>query len=130
VPWSELGEKSVLLTLLAVIVAEILPSVHLTALDIALRVVALVAANLAISTWGGRSLHFPLLLPINFILIDAGSRAPSDRGNVSVAAGLLFAYLTTLIVVLYDTCRPVRAARDGAAPPAGYVRSSSQVTLT
>src|SRR5262245_17553164 len=52
VPWSELAEKFVLLTLLAVIVAEILPSVHLSALDIALGVVALVAANLAIATWG------------------------------------------------------------------------------
>src|SRR5262249_44189534 len=42
VPWSELAEKSVLLTLLAVIVAEILPSVHLSALDIVIGVVALV----------------------------------------------------------------------------------------
>lgn len=39
-------------------------------------------------------------------------RALSDRGNLPVATGLLFAYLTTLIVVLYDTYRPIRAARD------------------
>jgi hypothetical protein len=32
--------------------------------------------------------------------------------TLSVAAGLFFAYLTTLIVVLYDTYRPLRAARD------------------
>ena len=32
-------------------------------------VVALVAANLAIATWGGRSVHFALLLVINFLLI-------------------------------------------------------------
>ncbi len=112
VPWNELAEKTILLALLAVIVAEILPSVHLTALDIALGVVALVVANLAITTWAGRGVHFVLLLAINFVLIYAGSRALSDRGNLPVATGLFFAYLTTLIVVLYDTYRPVRAARD------------------
>jgi hypothetical protein len=112
VPWSQLGEKSILLTLLAVIVAEILPSVHLSALDIALGVVALVAANLAVTTWAGRGVHFALALAINFVLIYAGSRLLSDRGNLSVATGLFFAYLTTLIVVLYDTYRPIRALRE------------------
>jgi hypothetical protein len=114
VPWSELAEKSVLLTLLAVIVAEILPSVRLSALDIALGVVALVAANLGIATWAGRGVHAVLLLAINFLLIYAGSRALSDRGSLPVATGLFFAYLTTLIVVLYDAYRPVRAVRDGS----------------
>src|SRR5262245_55505140 len=116
VPWGGLAEKSILLALLALIVAEILPSVHLSALDIALGVVALVAANLAIATWGGHGLHFALLLAINFALIYAGSRALSDRGNLTVVTGLVFAYLTTLIVVLYDAYRPVRAARDRRAP--------------
>jgi hypothetical protein len=114
VPWNELAEKSILLTLLAVIVAEILPSVHLTSLDIALGVVVLVAANLAIATWAGRGVHFALLLAVNFLLIYAGSRALSDRGNLPVATGAFFAYLATLIVVLYDTYRPVRTARDHA----------------
>jgi hypothetical protein len=114
VRWSELGEKSMLLTLLMVIVAEILPSVHLSALDIALGVVALVAANLTITSWGGHGLHFILLLAINFVLIYVGSRALSDRGNLPVATGLLFAYLTTLIVVLYDAYRPMRTPRDRA----------------
>jgi hypothetical protein len=112
VAWRELAEKSVLLTLLAVIFAEILPSVHLSALDIALAVVALVAANLAIAAWRGPGLHFALLLAINFVLIHVGSRALSDRGDLPLATGLFFAYLTTLIVVLYDTYRPIRAARD------------------
>ena len=111
-PWNELAEKSILLTLLAVIFAAILPSVHLSAFDVALGVVALVTANLAIATWGGRSVHFALLLAVNFLLIYAGSRARSDGGNLSVVASLFFAYLTTLIVVLYDTYRPFRAARD------------------
>jgi hypothetical protein len=111
VPWRDLAEKSVLLTLLTTIVAEILPSVHLSALDITLGVAALVAANLAISTWGGPGVHLVLLLAINFLLIYVGSRALSDRGNLTVATGLFFAYLTTLIVVLYDGYRPFRAAR-------------------
>jgi hypothetical protein len=112
VRWSELGEKSILLTLLAVIVAEILPSVHLSALDITLGVVALVAANLGVATWAGRGGQFALLLAINFLLIYVGSRALSDRGDLPLATSLFFAYLTTLIVGLYDTYRPVRAARD------------------
>lgn len=109
VPWGALAEKSVLLALLTLLVAEILPSVHLTALDIALGVAALVAANLAIATWAGRAAHFAVLLGINFLLIYAGSRVLSDRGNLPLVTGLFFAYLTTLIVVLYDTYRPVRA---------------------
>jgi hypothetical protein len=118
VPWRELAEKSILLTLLAVIVAEILPSVHLSAIDITLGVVALVAANLAIATWAGRGVHFALLLAINFALIYAGSSALSDRGQLPVATGLFFAYLTTLIVVLYDAYRPLRAAREIASEDA------------
>jgi hypothetical protein len=113
VRWSELAEKSVLLTLLAVSVAEILPSVRLSALDIVLGAAALVAANLAITTWAGRGGHLALALGINFLLVYAGSRLLSDRGHLPVATGLFFAYLTTLIVVLYDTYRPLRAARSG-----------------
>jgi hypothetical protein len=75
-------------------------------------VVALVAANLAVATWAGHGVHFALLLVINFLLIYAGSRALSDRGNLPVATGLFFAYLTTLIVVLYDTYRPLSDARS------------------
>ena len=59
-----------------------------------------------------------LLFAINFLLIYGGSRALSERGNLTVAAGLFFAYLTTLIVVLYDTYRPVREARDRGIPEA------------
>jgi hypothetical protein len=109
------------LTLLAWIAAEILPSVHLSALDIAFGVVALVAVNLAIPTWGGRGVQFALLLAINFLLIDFGSRALSDRGNLSLATALFFAYLTTLIVVLYDTYRPLRTAHDAPRRYAGVV---------
>ena len=85
--------------------------VRLSALDVVIGVVALVGANLAIATWFGRGVHFALLLAINFLLIYVGSRALSDRGDLPVATGLFFAYLTTLIVVLYDAYRPVRAAR-------------------
>jgi hypothetical protein len=65
-----------------------------------------------IATWARRGVHFALLPAVNFVLIYAGSRALSDRGNLPVATGLFFAYLTTLIVVLYDAYRPIRAARD------------------
>jgi hypothetical protein len=100
VPWGELAEKTVLLTLLAVIVAEILPSVQLSALDIVLGVAALVAANL-----GMPGVRFVPRLGVNFLLIYAGSRALSDRGSLPVATGVFFAYLTTLVVALYDAYR-------------------------
>jgi hypothetical protein len=129
VPWSELAEKSILLTLLGVLAAELLPSVRLSALDIALGTVALVAANLAIATWGGRGLHFALLFAINFLLIYGGSRALSDRGNLTVATGLFFAYLTTLIVVLYDTYRPLRAAHDAGGEASAGVSAAEPPTL-
>jgi hypothetical protein len=120
VPWSELAEKTILLALLATLVAEILPSVHLSAVDVALGVAALVVANLAIATWGGRGVHFALLYAINFLLIYAGSRALSDRGDLPAASGVFFAYLTTLIVVLYDSYRPLRAARAAAPVEPAY----------
>ena len=107
VAWSELAEKSILLTLLAVIVAEILPSVHLSGIDVALGMIVLVVAN----TWIVRrhpALHFAARLGLNLVLIYFGSRALSDRGDFPFATGLFFAYLTTLIVVLYDTYRPCR----------------------
>jgi hypothetical protein len=73
-------------------------------------VVARLALPLLIATWAGRGAHFALLLAVNFLLIYASSRALSDRDNLPVATGLFFAYLTTLIVVRYDTYRPLRAS--------------------
>jgi hypothetical protein len=91
---------------------------------------ALVAANLAIATWAGRVGHLALLLAVNFLLIYAGSRALSDRGTLPLATSLFFAYLTTLIVGLYDTYRArdpggVRRAMElgGLEPPTSWVRS-------
>jgi hypothetical protein len=110
--WREVVEKSFLLALISMIFAEILPSVHLSGVDVALAVVALVAVN----TWIFRrrpALHFLACLGLNFVLIYFGSRALSDRGQFPLATGLFFAYLTTLIVVLHDTYRPVFSARSG-----------------
>ncbi len=112
--WSELAEKTVLLTLIFVIFAEILPSVHLSAIDITLGVIVLVAANLAIVRWRAHGVHFAVLLAVNFALIYVGSRALSDRGNLPIETGLFFAFLTTLIVVLYDAYRPILEARRTA----------------
>ncbi len=85
--------------------------------------VALVAANMAITDRAGRGVHFALLLAINFALIYAGGRALSDRGNLPVYTGLFFAYLTTLIVVLFDTYRAVRVELAGLEPATSWVRS-------
>jgi hypothetical protein len=108
--WRELLEKSFLLALISVIFAEILPSVRLSGLDVAISMVVLVAAN----TWIVRrhpALGFVARLGLNLVLIYFGSRWLSDRGDFPFATGLFFAYLTTLIVGLYDAYRPVFGAR-------------------
>ena len=58
-------------------------------------------------------------------LLGLGALAWAVCGNLSVATGLFFAYVTTLIVVLYDTYRPLRAARDARGQPFSRGRGSS-----
>jgi hypothetical protein len=50
--------------------------------------------------------------PVPVMPMRRAGRVLSDRGNLPVATGLFFAYLATLIVVLYDAYRPVRTTRD------------------
>jgi hypothetical protein len=108
--WREFLEKVCLLALISVIFGEILPSVRFSAVDVALGAVALVAVN----TWIVRrhpALGFVARLGLNLALIYFGARVLSDRGNFPFATALFFAYLTTLIVVLYDAYRPVFSRR-------------------
>src|SRR3954449_9797234 len=75
VRWSELAEKAALLALMSVIFAEILPTVTLSAIEVAVGVAAIVCANTALS---GRIPAFAARLVTNLGLIYLGSRVLSD----------------------------------------------------
>jgi hypothetical protein len=120
VRWGELAEKTALLALLSIIFAAILPTVHMSALEVTLGVLAIVCANSAISGWsariGPRALRFAARLAANLCLIYLGSRLLSDAEDFPLGTGLFFAFLITLVISLYDVYKPIYDARFAAAP--------------
>ena len=113
-------EKATLLGLLCIIFAEILPTVELTALEIALGTVAIVAINTGISGRyvrgsGGQAARFAGLLVFNLGLIYLGSRLLSDADDFPLGTGLFFAFLFTLLLSLYDRYKPIYDARFPAS---------------
>ena len=109
--WSELAEKAALLALMSGIFAEILPTVTLSALEVAVGVAAIVCANTALS---GCVPIFAVRLVANLGLIYLGSRVLSDADDFPFGTGLFFAFLITLVVSLFDVYRPVYQARSYA----------------
>src|SRR4051794_21137273 len=116
VRWSELAEKAALLALISVIFAEILPTVTLSALEVAVGVAAIVCANTALSRRAG---IFAVRLVANLGLIYLGSRLLSDADDFPLGTGLFFAFLITLVVSLYDLYKPVYEDRSALTPPPG-----------
>jgi hypothetical protein len=105
-----------LLALLSIIFAEILPTVTLTALEVAIGIVAIVGANTAITARyvrdnAVRAGRFAALLVVNLGLIYLGSRLLSDADDFPLATGLFFAFLITLLLSLYDLYKPIERAR-------------------
>ena len=113
--WGELAEKAALLGLMSVIFAEILPTVQMSALEVALGVAAIVVVNTAI-TLAGRSLHVPLRrrLVANLGLIYLGAGSSRDAEDFPLGTGLFFAFLITLLIWLYDLYKPVYESRTAA----------------
>jgi hypothetical protein len=114
--WPELIEKVTLLALLSIIFAEILPTVTLTALEVAIGIVAIVAANTVITARyvrddAVRAGRFAALLAVNLGLIYIGSRLLSDAEDFPLATGLFFAFLITLLLSLYDLYKPIERSR-------------------
>ena len=120
VRWGELAEKATLLALLSVIFASILPTVDLSGLEVALGAVVVVCASTAISAWYARgerlriesqALELAALLVVNLGLVYVASRLISDADDFPLGTGLFFAFLTTLLITLYDAYKPVYDAR-------------------
>jgi len=99
-------EPAVLLGLIAVIFAEILPTVTLTALEVAVGVAAIVCLGALV--W---RLPFVARLALNLVLVYVGSLVLSDATHFPLGTGLFFAVLITLLTWLYAAYRPVYDAR-------------------
>ena len=118
--WGELGEKAALLALIAIIFAEILPSVQANAIQVGLAVVAIVVANTAVSMWSARSDRirnesFAGLLAANLAFIYLLSTFFSPAEDFPLGTALFFAFLITLLLWLYDVYKPVYDVRFQAA---------------
>ncbi len=109
--WDDVGEKAALLALMSIIFAEILPTVTMTAVEVALGVVVIVAANSAIGVWLTRVTSFVARLAINLGFVYVASRVISDAEDFPLGTGLFFAFLITLMVTLYDDYKPLHDAR-------------------
>jgi len=110
----QLLEKAVLLSLISVIFGEILPTVQISALEVAIGVAAIVCANTAITLWRARSLRFGAGLVLNLGFVYLGSRLLSDSEDFPLGTGLFFAFLITLLTALYDEYRAVYDAKRPA----------------
>ena len=113
----ELIEKTVLVALVSVIFGEMLPTVQISALEVAVGVAVIVIVNTAISRWRENTFRFGVLLVLNLGLVYLGSRLLSDAEDFPVATGLFFAFLITLLTTLYDRYRPVYEVRFGSERP-------------
>ncbi|MDA0181254.1 hypothetical protein OJ997_13180 [Solirubrobacter phytolaccae] len=123
VRWSEVGEKTALIGLIAIIFAEILPDVETSALEVGVGVVAIILANDAISTWAPRlTVEFAGLVVVNLGLIFGLSRFFTAAENFPLGTALFFALLISLLLWLYDRYKPVYDERFG---PASMRASSS-----
>lgn len=128
---SWLAEKIAIVALLSVVLANIVPSVTATPLQITVSVTALIIVNSFVGLLfarlgvGGHPLviGFVIQYLINLGLVLLANTVLPTRPAYFLAAGSFFLLLLTLVVVLYDRFRPVIAVRLGtplaAAPVAG-----------
>ena len=126
----EIAEKVTLRALICVIFAEILPSIDVPAWQVAVGVGCVVVLNAAITIGSGGQpgtvaaiRRFASLLAVNLLLVFAASAVLTGPADFQLGAGLFFAFLLSVILGLYDVCKPVRDARDAQpADPAATTR--------
>jgi len=113
-------EKVALVSLVAIIFAQVLPGVEAGVLSVALGVLFVIVANAVLSTWLTRFgltrvstlRQFVALAAVNAALIGLYAVLLPGRGeSLNGGATLFFALLLTLIVTLYDRYRPLHTAR-------------------
>lgn len=115
----EIAEKIALLTLLCLIFTEILPGIDARPWQIGVGVACIVVLNAAIAIGSGGRVgaaaavrRFAALLVVNLLLVFAASAALTGPADFQLGAGLFFAFLLSVVIGLYDVCKPARDARD------------------
>ncbi|MFD1827980.1 MULTISPECIES: hypothetical protein [Mumia] len=118
---SWLLEKIVIVALVSMIIANIVPSVTATPVEIAVSCGVLIVVNSFIGLWTARrggglqsvAAAFFVLSAVNIGLVVAASTFVPTRERFFLTAGFFFVFLLTLIVTLYDRYRPVLDVRTG-----------------
>jgi hypothetical protein len=122
----ELFEKLALLSLMAIVFAQMLPDTEAPPLEIAIGVAAMIVANTAFGEWRvrrGRARASVLRelaenVVLNLGLVLAGSLVLASLTGRQLEHALLFVVLLSLIVTLYDRYRPAYLARASVAQAA------------
>ncbi len=117
-------EKIAMVSLLSMIIANIVPSVTASPLQITLSVAALIVVNAFIGLWSARRgggldsvvATFVVASLINIGLVLVASRLVPNDETFFLTAGMFFVFLLTLIVSVYDRYRPVLDVRTVPAP--------------
>lgn len=122
---SWLVEKVAVVALVSMIIANIVPSVTATPVEIAISCGVLIVVNSFIGLWTARrggGLHsvfaaFLVLSALNIGLVLVASLVVPTNERFFLTAGFFFVFLLTLIVTLYDRYRPVLDVRTGVVHP-------------
>ncbi len=116
-----LVEKIAIVALLSVIMANIVPSVTASPMQIAVSVAVLIVVNSFIGLGSARRgggvdsvvVTFVVAFVVNLAMVWVASRLVRTNEAFFLTAGAFFLLLLTLIVALYDRYRPVLAVRAG-----------------
>jgi hypothetical protein len=122
----ELVEKIVLVSLVSIIFGRMLPGVDASPLAIAVGVAVVIVINAAISDWlirRARQLgyhtttrQFLGTLAVNLAIVAVGQLVLDVIRGPTLEHALVFVFLLSLIVTLYDRYRPMNFARFGPPP--------------
>ena len=118
----ELVEKTALIALVAIIFGRMLPGTDPTPLETAIGIAIFIVANTAITealvrqgaSWTSAVRQFSVMLVINLLIIAVGQAILTSLTAQRLEHALVFAFLLTLIVTLYDRYRPIHVARFAA----------------
>lgn len=117
--WRPLVEKAVLLSTIAVIFSQMLPSMRIGEARLALATAGLVAANALVSQWRVRRgtrwattlAQFGAMLTTNAAIVLVGRIVMPGMYSVDVSHSLFLLLLLSLMITLYDRYRPFSPGR-------------------
>ena len=116
-----LAEKVVLLSLIAVIFAQVLPEVRSSNVGVAVGAALIVVANAAISqwfrrrgrTWKGIVRLFFAMLAINVGIVFLDALVTDGGGDTPAANTLFFMLMLSMLIALFDRFRATRREAEG-----------------